>query len=166
MQPTLTPPRRVFVDTQGWAEIFHQPALHHIQALQVMQHARDDAWELITTNLILSELVPLFRSRHFRLPQPQVLTIITQIRALPNLTLLHVDKQADQQAWGCCTVMLSSRGRTWMPLAWCSCVSSASQISSLPTVISLRLALSCSCDELPVMSQSAGAPVVSRSPRS
>jgi len=110
MQPTLTPPRRVFVDTQGWAEVFHQPALHHARALQVMQHARDDAWELITTNLILSELVPLFRSRHFRLPQPQVLTIITQIRALPNLTLLHVDEQADQQAWG---LLYSNAQQPW-----------------------------------------------------
>lgn len=99
-QPTTTPPRRVFVDTQGWAEIFHQPALHHAQAEALLRQAHADQWELITSNLILSELVPLFRSRLFRLPQPHVLTIITQIRALPNVTVIHVDPLTDQQAWG------------------------------------------------------------------
>jgi uncharacterized protein len=91
-------PRRVFMDTQGWAEIFHQPALHHAQAEALLRQARADRWELITSNLILSELVPLFRSRLFHLPQPQVLNIVTQIRALPNLTIVHVDPQLDQQA--------------------------------------------------------------------
>ncbi len=100
VQPIPAPPRRVFVDTQGWAEIFHQPALHHAQAEALLRQVRADRWELITSNLILSELVPLFRSRLFRLPQPQVLAIIAQIRALPNVTVTHVDPQIDQQAWG------------------------------------------------------------------
>lgn len=99
-QPTPTPPRRVFVDTQGWAEIFYLPALHHAQAEALLRQARADQWELITSNLILSELVPLFRSRLFRLSQPQVLNIVTQIRALPNLIIVHIDPQLDQQAWG------------------------------------------------------------------
>jgi uncharacterized protein len=100
VQPTPTPPRRIFVDTQGWAEAFHQPALHHAQAEALLRQARADRWELITSNLILSELVPLFRSRLFRLPQPQVLNIVTQIRALPILRVVHIDPQLDQQAWG------------------------------------------------------------------
>lgn len=98
-QPTQASPRRIFVDTQGWAEAFHQPALHHAQAEALLQQAHTDGWELITSNLILSELVPLFRSRLFRLSQPQVLTIITQIRALPNVTIMYADAQIDQQAW-------------------------------------------------------------------
>lgn len=100
MQPATTQSRRIFVDTQGWAEAFHQPGLHHAQAAALLLQARANRWDLITSNLVLSELVPLFRSRLFRLTQPQVLNIITQIRALPNTTVVFVDAQLDQQAWG------------------------------------------------------------------
>jgi predicted nucleic acid-binding protein len=99
-RPAPTVPKRIFVDTQGWAEAFHLPALHHAQAETLLRTARADQWELITSNMILSELVPLFRSRLFRLSQPHVLNIVTQIRALPNVTIMHVDSLIDQQAWG------------------------------------------------------------------
>jgi uncharacterized protein len=91
--------RQVFVDTQGWAEVFHAAGLHHPQAAALMQDARLNHWELFTSNLILSELAPLFRSRNFRLPQSQMLAIIAQIRALPNLVIVHIDPLLDQQAW-------------------------------------------------------------------
>lgn len=94
----IPPPRRIFIDTQGWAEIFHAPALHHAQAAEFMQQAQANHWELMTTNLVLSELVALLRSRNFRLPQPQILAIITQLRALPNLVAHHIDRPLDQQA--------------------------------------------------------------------
>jgi len=94
------PPRRVFVDTQGWAELMHAPALHHAQAMDFMRQAQANAWELVTSNLVLSELVPLLHSRNFRLLQQQILTIITQIRALPNVVVIHTDPALDQQAWG------------------------------------------------------------------
>jgi predicted nucleic acid-binding protein len=99
-QPTAVLPRRIFVDTQGWAEVFYQPALHHTQAEALLKQAQADNWELITSNMVLSELVLLFRSRLFRLSQPQVLNIVTNIRALPNVTIVHVDSQIVQQAWG------------------------------------------------------------------
>jgi hypothetical protein len=63
----------------------HAPALHHAQAVDFMQQAQANAWELATSNLVLSELVPLLHSRNFRLLQQQILTIITQIRALPSV---------------------------------------------------------------------------------
>ncbi len=67
-----TPPlRRIYVDTQGWAEVFHAPALHHAQAVAFFQQAQAQRWELITSNLVLSEMVPLLHSRQFRLPQAQ-----------------------------------------------------------------------------------------------
>ena len=94
------PPRRVFVDTQGWAEIMHAPALHHIQAVDILRQAQANGWELMTSNLVLSELVPLLRSRNFHLLQQQVLAIITTKRALPNLAVHHIDPALDQQAWG------------------------------------------------------------------
>lgn len=93
------PPRRIFVDTQGWAEVFHSAALHHPQAVEVMQHAQVNAWELVTSNLILSELVPLLHSRNFRLAQAHILDLITRIRNLPALTVVVVDAVVDQQAW-------------------------------------------------------------------
>ena len=47
------PPRRVvFIDTQGWAEIFHGPALHHVQAADFLRQAQAHAWELVTSTLI------------------------------------------------------------------------------------------------------------------
>lgn len=95
-----TPHRSIFVDTQGWAEIFHSVALHHARAAAFLQDARTNHLELVTSNLILSELVPLLHSRNFRLPQPRILGIITQIRALPNLVIAFIDPGLDQQAWG------------------------------------------------------------------
>lgn len=94
------PPKRVFVDTQGWAEIMHAPALHHTQAVDLLHQAQADQWELVTSNMVLSEFVPLMHSRNFRLPQPQILALITQIRALPNVVVVHIDPTLDQQAWG------------------------------------------------------------------
>jgi uncharacterized protein len=100
MQPTPTnPSRRVFVDTGGWAEIFYASAPHHASADAFYQQALTFGWQLITSNFVLSELVPLFRSRNFRLSQPQTLDIITRIRAYPYLVLVTVDAAADQQAW-------------------------------------------------------------------
>ncbi len=64
-----------------------------------MQEVQSNHWELITSNMILSELTPLLRSRNFRLPQPQILALIAQIRALPNLIIVHIDPLLDQMAW-------------------------------------------------------------------
>lgn len=102
MQPNQAapePPRRVFVDTQGWAEMFHAAAPHHAQALQFLQDARANHWVMVTSNMVLSELTPLLRSRNFRLTQPQILHYITTIRSLPDLVVLHVDATLDEQAW-------------------------------------------------------------------
>lgn len=88
------------MDTQGWAEMYHDPALHHAQADAFLTQSLANNWQLITSNLILSELVPLLnRARSFRLPQSQTLSIITRIRTLPNLTIEHVDPTIDALAW-------------------------------------------------------------------
>ncbi|MEO7002575.1 MAG: PIN domain-containing protein [Ktedonobacterales bacterium] len=99
--PPDAPPvvRQVFVDTQGWAEIFHSLALHHAAAVAFVQQAQAGRWELITSNLILSELVPLLHSRNFRLTQPQILDMITRVRNLPDLIVVYVDMAIDRQAW-------------------------------------------------------------------
>ncbi|HKT39252.1 MAG TPA: hypothetical protein VJR48_12830 [Ktedonobacterales bacterium] len=88
------------MDTQGWAEVMHALALHHVEATEILRQAQANSWEVVTSNMVLSELVPLLRSRNFRLTQPQILNIITHIRAVPNLTVLYVDPVLDQQAWG------------------------------------------------------------------
>lgn len=93
------PPRRIFVDTQGWAEVFHSAGLHHAQASALMQEAESQRWEFITSNMILSELTPLLHSRNFRLPQSVILDLISRIRVLPNLSITYVDPVLDQQAW-------------------------------------------------------------------
>jgi predicted nucleic acid-binding protein len=49
--------------------------------------------------MVLSELQPLLRSRHFRLPQPQILQFIAPIRTLPDLVIVHIDVSLDEQAW-------------------------------------------------------------------
>jgi len=105
--PTL---RRIFVDTQGWAEVFHSAALHHTQAVDFMQQAQANAWELVTSNLILSELVPLLHSRNFRLLQAQILDIVTRIRNLPTLTMVVIDAAVDQQAW---TLLYTNPQQPW-----------------------------------------------------
>jgi uncharacterized protein len=106
----MPPPRRVFLDTQGWAEVFHTSALHHAQAVALLHQAQADQWELVTSSLILSELVPLLHSRNFRLPLVQILAIVAQIRALPNVTVVFVDAQMDQQAW---TLLASNAQHPW-----------------------------------------------------
>jgi predicted nucleic acid-binding protein len=79
--------------------MFHAAALHHSQAVAFLRDAHAHRWTLFTSNMVLSELTPLLRSRHFRLPQPQILDVITRIRALPDLITIHVDALLDEQAW-------------------------------------------------------------------
>jgi predicted nucleic acid-binding protein len=49
----------LFVDTSGWASLFIPTELCHQQALQTFQLARQQRYQVVTTNYVIVELVTL-----------------------------------------------------------------------------------------------------------
>jgi predicted nucleic acid-binding protein len=81
-------------------KLYAQGALSSGRAAQLLGMTRwEFLWELITSNLVLSELVPLPHSRNFHVSQARMLATVIQIRALPNLVPTNIDPMIDQQAW-------------------------------------------------------------------
>ncbi|MDX2231856.1 MAG: PIN domain-containing protein [Leptolyngbyaceae cyanobacterium bins.349] len=91
----------LFVDTSGWASLFIPTELLHPKALQVFQLARQQRYEIVTTNYIIAELVSLLDSR-MRAPRSQLFQYVDVIRDDANLNLVHIDPAIDAAAWMLC----------------------------------------------------------------
>lgn len=88
----------IFVDTSGWAALLNQRDPQHVQAEELFHSIFNQNRELITTNYILLELLPLMTKRSKDSRQ----FVITQIDKIHNISLLetiHIDEQHDAQAW-------------------------------------------------------------------
>lgn len=91
----------LFVDTSGWASLFIPTELFHQKALHLFQLARQQRYQVVTTNYIIAELVTLLDSR-MRAPRSQLFQYVDVVRADPDLTLIHVDATTDAAAWVLC----------------------------------------------------------------
>jgi uncharacterized protein len=91
----------LFVDTSGWANLFIPTELCHQQALQHFQLARQQRYQIVTTNYIIAELVTLLHSR-MRAPRVRLFQYIDVIKTDPDLTLIHIDIATDAAAWVLC----------------------------------------------------------------
>ncbi len=91
----------LFVDTSGWASLFIPTELCHSQALQTFQLARQERYQIVTTNYVIAELVTLLDSR-MRAPRSQLFQYVDVIRNDSDLTLMHVDPAIDAAAWILC----------------------------------------------------------------
>ncbi len=54
--------KRLFVDTSGWASLFHPDDLFHTQAKSIYASCRKENTRLITTNYIIAETTALLTS--------------------------------------------------------------------------------------------------------
>ena len=88
----------VFADTSGWASFFVETELHHAKVLRLMEQWQEKARRVVTTNYVLSELLPLLTMRlHVR--RERALNLIEPIRLDPLVEIVHIDELLDADAW-------------------------------------------------------------------
>jgi len=88
----------LFVDTAGWVpSLYAQDPLHDTVA-RIMEEAVRNGRRLISTNYVITEIVPLFS--RFRFSRSALVAAVNAIRANPHVLLLHVDEATDAEAWG------------------------------------------------------------------
>jgi predicted nucleic acid-binding protein len=88
----------LFVDASGWAclAVANDPC--HAGTQAVYSSALGHQRQIMTTNMILAELVPLLDSRA-RIARQAVIAYVEHVRTSPYITIIHVDEAIDQAAW-------------------------------------------------------------------
>ena len=95
----MTSPRRVvFVDTNAWAAIFLVAAPFHAEALRLIVQFQAQNWDMITSEWVLSELVPLLANTYKR-SQAEALAIVRRIRGISNVTVIDAEPVTSALAW-------------------------------------------------------------------
>ena len=88
----------IFVDTGGWGHLLDRRELYHALAASIYQLVRRQRRKLITTNYVIAELVALMTSPlHF--PRPVGIKFIDDLKASPQVEIVHIDAERDEQAW-------------------------------------------------------------------
>lgn len=88
----------VFADTSGWANFFVDTEPYHAKAVMLMDRLQQKTRRVVTTNYVLSELLPLLTIR-FRIRRVRALKVIEVIRSVPWVEIVHVDEALDAAAW-------------------------------------------------------------------
>lgn len=88
----------LFVDTSGWASYLDRQDRSFQAVVALVQETVTRGQHLITTNYIITELVPLLTS-HYHLPRQQVIGAINTIKAHPSVEVVHIDQSFDKEAW-------------------------------------------------------------------
>jgi predicted nucleic acid-binding protein len=91
-------PRSVFVDTSDWARYLNRLDPLHSEAAKAFKQAVGLGNSLVTTNYVLSELVPLMSVR-MRIKRLDVLAAMERVRQLDFLTVVYIDHAHDDSAW-------------------------------------------------------------------
>lgn len=87
----------VFIDTSGWANAFVKTEPYYTEASTLVKQWEQNNRRVITTNYVLSELIPLFI--RMRVPRANSLNHIKVLRAIDWVEIVHIDKSLDQKAW-------------------------------------------------------------------
>jgi predicted nucleic acid-binding protein len=91
-------PTDLFVDTSGWLELVdHRQPFHELANRRVNEALRDGSL-LITSNLVLIELVALMTSP-IRITKPRQIAILHDLQQDPTIEVVFVDQQATLHAW-------------------------------------------------------------------
>ena len=88
----------VFADTSGWASFFVETELHHAKVLRLMEQWQQKTRRVVTTNYVLSELLPLLTMR-LHVQRERALNLIEPIRLDPLVEIVHIDESLDADAW-------------------------------------------------------------------
>jgi predicted nucleic acid-binding protein len=89
---------KLFVDTSGWASLFHPDDLFHVQAESIYKDIRKQGTRLVTTNYIIAETVALLTSP-FRTPRQAVIDFVNSIKTSALVDIVHIDAGLDDRAW-------------------------------------------------------------------
>jgi uncharacterized protein len=106
---------KLFVDTSGWASLFHPDDLFHTQTQSIYKSIREEGTLLVTTNYVISETVALLTSP-FRTPRQAVIDFVNGIKASALVVIIHIDESLDDRAWA----LLSNRVDKKWSLVDCS----------------------------------------------
>lgn len=87
----------VFVDTSGWANAFVKTEPYYTEASTLVKQWEQNNRRVITTNYVLSELIPLFI--RMGVPRANSLNHIKVLRAIDWVEIVHIDESLDQKAW-------------------------------------------------------------------
>ncbi len=88
----------VFVDTSGWARYLNRLDPLHAEAALAFKQVVSRGSGLVTTNYVLSELVPLMSIR-MRIGRADVLAAVERIQQLRFLSIVYIDQARDESAW-------------------------------------------------------------------
>ena len=88
----------VFADTSGWANAFVNTEPYHTQASTLVQQWQRCNRRVVTTNYVLSELIPLL-TRRLRVPRERGLHYIETLRSVDWIEIVHIDERLDKEAW-------------------------------------------------------------------
>ena len=88
----------IFADTSGWANFFVDTEPYHAKAFMLMEQGQQKTRRVVTTNYVLSELLPLLTIR-FRIRRARALKVIETIRSAPWVEIVHIDEALDAAAW-------------------------------------------------------------------
>lgn len=89
---------KLFIDTSGWASLFHPDDLFHALAQSIYENIRKDGIRLVTTNYVIAETVALLTSP-FRTPRQAVIDFVNGIKSSTLVDLVHIDESLDNQSW-------------------------------------------------------------------
>ena len=87
----------VFADTSGWANAFVKTELYHAKATTLLKRWEQSNRRVVTTNYVLSELIPLFV--RMRVPRVSGLNYVTALRSVNWIEIVHIDESLDEKAW-------------------------------------------------------------------
>ena len=89
----------IFVDTSAWG-YFVDPSerAYHDKVTELYRNVRDSGDKLVTTSLILTELIALLTSP-LRVPRSQAIRFFESIRSAPHIEVVFIDQVRDEQAW-------------------------------------------------------------------
>ena len=80
----------VFVDTSGWANAFVKTEPYHKKASTLLTQKKQHNWRVVTTNYVLSELVPLFV--RMGVPRANGLNYVANLRSVDWVEIVHIDE--------------------------------------------------------------------------
>ena len=102
----------LFVDTSGWAYIIDRHDALHRSVRHIYEQAIRQRRLLVTTNYVITELVPLLSSRS-RISRQQIFAFVDTLKSSERVEIIHVDPTLDDEAWS----LLKARGDKLWSLA-------------------------------------------------
>jgi predicted nucleic acid-binding protein len=87
----------VFVDTSGWANAFVKTEPYYTEASTLVKQWQQYNQRVVTTNYVLSELIPLFV--RMGVPRASGLNYIAILRSVDWVEIVHIDNSLDEKAW-------------------------------------------------------------------